>query len=305
MQATSIAQTAQVATLTAINFHDFLNSIGLSQIRYGRGLLRWVFDQPAKRFAREVSTFDQITGEQGLAASSMWLLRRFASELHVAGAANVPASGPVMIASNHPGAVDTIALFAGIPRHDLATLAAERPFLQALTHVHRHLVTVSEAVEDRAMSVRTITRVFRQGRAILTFPAGKIEPDPLVQTGAVESAIESLATWSDSIGVFARLVPGLQIVPTIVSGVLSSAAQQHWLTKLRRQRKDRELFGAMLQIVMPRFHNVKVRIAFGEPVCIDNLAANRNATSATQAVIARARALIESPPQSAAWQRLL
>jgi len=301
MQATPTIQTTQVATLTAINFHDFLNSIGLSRIRYGRTLLRWIFDQPAKRFAREVSTFDQITGEQGLAASSMWLLRRFASELHVSGAANVPATGPVMIASNHPGAVDTIALFASIPRPDLSTLAAERPFLQALTHVHRHLVTVSEAVEDRARSVRTITRVFRQGRAILTFPAGKIEPDPLLQAGAVES----LATWSDSISVFARLVPGLQIVPTMVSGVLSSAAQQHWLTKLRRQRKDRELFGAMLQIVLPRFHNVKVRIAFGEPVCVDDLAADRTATSVTQQVIDRARALIESPPPSTAWQRLM
>ena len=299
MQAAPIAPSAQVATLTAINFHDFLNSIGLSRIRYGRALLRWIFDHPAKRFAREVSTFDQITGAQGLAASSMWLLRRFASELHVSGAANVPASGPVMIASNHPGAVDTIALFASIPRKDLYTLAAERPFLQALTHVHRHLVTVSEAVEDRALSVRAITRVFRQGRAILTFPAGKIEPDPLVQP----NALESLATWSDSISVFARLVPGLQIVPTIVSGVLSTAAQNHWLTKFRRQRKDRELFGAMLQIVMARFHDVKVRVAFGEPVCIDGIGADRASATVTQQVINRARAMIESPPTT--WQRMM
>ncbi len=279
-----LAQAAQVEQLTALNFQDFLSAVGLKDLRYGRGLAAAVFNRPARIFARQVAEYDQRVGRDGLAQASGWLLHQFVGQLRVSGARHVPSDGPVMIASNHPGATDTLALFASIPRLDLATIAADRPFLRALPHVQAHLLNVSEAAEDRMVAVRAIARAFRDGRAILTFPAGKIEPDPLVLPGAQDS----LQGWSDSISTFARLVPELQIVPTIVSGVLSPHALKNPLTFLRRTRKDRELMTAMFQIILKRYHNVTVNVAFGEPVRLTDIG---DLGSITQTVIARACAL--------------
>ena len=280
------AQTqAQVEQLTALNFQDFLNAVGLKDIKRGRRLAEAVFSRPADRFARQVAEYDQRVGRDGLALASSWLLQQMTGELRVFGAQHVPTHGPVMIASNHPGATDTLALFASIPRPDLATLAADRPFLRVLTHVQAHLINVSEAIEDRMLAVRVIAREFRRGRAILTFPAGKIEPDPNVLPGAPDS----LQSWSASIGAFARLVPELQIVPTIVRGVLAPGALRNPLIYLRRTYKDRELMAAMLQIVLKRYHNVQVTVTFGQPVCAADLG---DVNAITQTVIARANALI-------------
>ncbi len=290
------AQQAQVAALTALNFQDFLNAVGGKDLRYGRRLAAALFEPAARSFARQVAECDRITGEQGLAAGSNWLFRQFGQRLRVAGAHHIPSTGPVMIASNHPGATDTLALFASIPRLDLATIASDRPFLRALPNIHAHLVNVSEAIEDRMLTVRTVAREFRCGRAILTFPAGKIEPDPRVLPGAVAS----LDQWSASIGVFARLVPGLCIVPAIVSGVLSPRALNSPLTRLRRQAKDRELMAAMLQIVMKRYHNIQVDVAFGEAVYMSTA---NDVESTTHTVIASARHLIEQPPTQ--WETLI
>ncbi len=285
-----LAPTTQVEQLTALNFQDFLNAVGLKNLKYGRGLAAAVFNRPARVFARQVAEYDQRVGRVGLTQASAWLLQQFAGQLQIIDAHHVPSHGPVMIAANHPGASDTLALFASIPRPDLATIAADRPFLRALPNLQAHLINISDAVEDRMIAVRTIAREFRQGRAILTFPAGKIEPDPRVLPGAGES----LDSWSDSIGVFARLVPDLQIVPTIVSGVLSPHALSNPLLYLRRTRKDRELMAAMFQIVLKRYHNVQVTVTFGEPVQAKRAS---EISTLTKTVIEQAKALLMSDPK--------
>src|SRR4030067_335375 len=60
----------------------------------------------------------------------------------------------------------------------------------------------------------------RNGGFVLTSPAGQIEPDPASMPGAVAS----LQDWSESIAIFARLVPQAQVVGAIVSGGIWPAA---------------------------------------------------------------------------------
>lgn len=292
---------AQVEALTEINLDDFFESLGLAHLRRGRGLLRWLFRPAAVRFAKIIAAFDNEVGERGLQAGSAWLLKRMTRRLDVAGREIVPADGPALILANHPGMADTLALFVSIPRSDLRILALDRPFLQALPNVSRQLILIPTS-GDRMPVVRAAAGQLRAGRAVLTFPAGEIEPDPAAL--GVPGAVESLQHWSQSIGLFARLVPQTRIVPATVSGVVSAGALRNPLTHLRRARKDRERMAAALQVMIPAYQGTTVRVAFGLPLIgAELMAGGADAAAITRAVAERARGLIESPP--AVWETLL
>ena len=198
-----------------------------------------------------------------------------------------------MILSNHPGLTDTIALFSGIPRTDLRVLASTRPFLEALTATSRYLIYIPETGQGRLDPLRASAAHLRAGGAILTFPAGKIEPDPASLPGAVET----LEEWIPSIGLFARLVPETQIVPVIVSGVLARETLVHPLTRLRRERLDRERLAAAIQlaasVLRPDLWRVTVRIRFAPPIPAAELAPLRDPEAITRAITARIRPFLE------------
>ncbi|MBI3242427.1 MAG: 1-acyl-sn-glycerol-3-phosphate acyltransferase [Chloroflexi bacterium] len=288
-------------TLTEINIDDMFDSVGLADRLRGNRLLRGAVWLPARGFARLITTFDKVVSEKSLVGGSEWLLKRVARRLEAAGRENVPPTGPALILSNHPGMADTISLFASLPRADLRVIANDRPFLQALPNVSRQMIYVPTAESaDKMPVIRAAVTHLRQGGAVLTFPAGEIEPDPAVAPGAVES----LQKWSESIALFARLAPQTRIIPAIVSGVVSAAAQHHPLTRLRRTPRGRERMAAMLQIMVPAYQSVVARVAFGPPLlAADLVAANPNASAITRAVTTEAQKLIESPPIS--WETLL
>jgi hypothetical protein len=97
---------------------------------------------------------------------------------------------------------------------------------------------------------------------VLTSPAGKIEPDPAAVSGAVETPDH----WSVSADLFARLTPGLAVVPVAVSGVISPSALRTPLVHLRRHRPDREWLAATLQVLVPALRNVDANVEFGHPI---------------------------------------
>ncbi len=278
-------RSGRVELLTKVCLDDLLSAFGLGELRYGRYLLELISRIPARRLAHQVATYDEIVGESGLAAGGVWALERMARRVEVEGLENVPREGPLLLAANHPGLFDTVALFAATPRADLRVVAAKRPFLNALPNTSRYLLTVSAQPPGRFGLVRTATRHLRGGGAVLTFPRGKIEPDPAVLPGAVEA----LEHWSASVDLFARLVPDLVVVPVIVSGVLSPTALRNPLTFLRRRKEDREWLAATFQMMTPALRNVTTRIAFGRPVHADDSAGG----SVSQAVLVEARRLIE------------
>ena len=251
----------RVEVLTRVCTDELLEAFGLGGLDRGRRPLELLSRVPARRLARQVATYDEIVGESGLAAGGAWALGRMARRVEVEGREGVPPEGPLLLVANHPGLADALALFATVPRRDLRVVAAERPFLEALPNTSRHLIPVSEASPGRSGTVRRATRHLREGGAILTFPGGEIEPDPAVLPGAVEA----LERWSGSLDLFARLVPGLTVVPAVVSGVLSTTALRNPLTFVRRQPRDRQWLAASIQMMTPALRNVATRIAFGRP----------------------------------------
>jgi hypothetical protein len=206
----------------------------------------------------------------------------------------------LLVLANHPGLCDTVALFAAIPRRDLRVIAEDRPFLRALPHTARHLDLLPDDLGARASLIRAVARYLREGGAALTFPAGQIEPDPLTLSGA----LESLASWSESIGTFVRLVPKVSIVVAMVGGVYDPAVLRHPLTCLRRRHEDRELLAAALQLAWRRYQHAVIDVVFAPPLFAGALLApDKDPVRITRAVVERARELLADWPVE--WQTVV
>ncbi len=256
---------ARERVLLDINTQDIVSAIGCRNLRVMRRWLELAVRRPALAFARQVLAFDDAVAAAGMRDAAADLLSVYANSFIVRGTERIPPAGPLLIVSNHPGMIDTAALFAAIPRTDLRILAADRPFLRALSAVSRSLIFIPDDARRRMSAMRAAIGHLRAGGALLTFPAGEIEPDPAVLPGAAAA----LDRWSSSTATFLRFAPRSIVVPVIVSGVLSPRAQRHPLTRLRRTRKDREWLGAMLQIVARTVWNrswpVHARVDFLAP----------------------------------------
>jgi putative hemolysin len=253
------SSSALLDLLTDINLDDLFDAAGLTCLRHTP--LQRLLWPSARRFALLAREFDNLVGEQGLAQGSSWLLHRMAAGAQVSGGDHVPATGPLVILANHPGMTDTVALLASLAsRADLRVIALDRPFLRALPNVARQLILVPDH-EVGHMGLRAGVKHLKQGGALLTFPAGEIEPDPA--TFGRRKAVESVLRWSDSFVLFARLAPGTRFVPAIVSNVISPAAQRHTLTFLRRTAHDKERLAAALQVALPRYQKLVARVTFG------------------------------------------
>ena len=233
--------------LMEINLADILSALGVPSSPLARAAARRLARVPALRFAREMAAFDDDVSRRGIAAASGALLAGFTRGVTTSGLSAIPSRGPVLLLSNHPGMTDTLLLLASIPRADLAVLAAERPFLHALPAASRTLIFLPDDRKRRLAAVRRAVDHLRGGGALLTFPAGEIEPDPEVLPGAVQA----LSRWSDSSLRFLRFVPDCIVVPLLVSGVLQPRAQHARLVRVvHRRREDRERFAAMLQVLV-------------------------------------------------------
>lgn len=282
----------QIETLTRINIQDMLDNLGLSKFGRGRGLVRRLFQWPAELFARQVAHFDERVGKVGLQIAAHELFKRYVNRLDIIGVEHIPASGAVVIAANHPGMTDTLACFASIPRSDLRVVSGDRPFIRALPNIAQRTLIVPANPLERFTVVRQISRYLKGGGAVLICPAGQIEPDPAVMPGA----IESLTTWSDSLGLFMRLAPECVVIPTVVSNVVHGPSLYNMLTRMRHEKKDRERMAATFQAFLHSTELIRrkmnVRIEFGRPLYASSLIPLGNATAITATVTEAVKSLI-------------
>lgn len=290
--------TDAVSSLTRINLDDLVASFGWQGAPMFASALRAVFHAPAGKFARQMLRFDAEVAVRGLSAAAQDLFHRYAQSLSVQGAENIPGEGPVLFLSNHPGMVDTLALFIAIARPDLKIIAVERPFLQSLENTSRQLIFISDDPARRMAAVRQAAAHLKAGGAALTFPAGKIEPDAAVYPGA----LEALQGWSESAGVFLRFAPQAKIIPTFVRGVLWDRAVKHPLTRVKKTRDERERLGAALQLlahVVFEKRPLRVSVQFGPPLSLEDTGTSDPA-AIHALVLERMRELVNAPGQGLA-----
>jgi hypothetical protein len=285
---------SQLDTLTQINLDDLVSSFGWEQQPLLASTLRRIFLKPAQKFAQQMVDFDNSVGKTSLAHASRQMIRqRYVHDVRVHEREHVPANGPALFLSNHPGMTDTISLFLAIGRSDLNIIALHRPFLASLTNTAKNLFFIEDEPAKRLNAIRQISTHLRAGHAGLTFPAGKIEPDPEVYTGA----LDSLHNWVDSAGAFVRLAKDTQIVPVLVSGVIWQKTARHWLTRLKRTRSEREKFAAALQLLAMVTRDARpttVHVRFAKPITLAEVGST-GAQAIHQVVLERMRGLIQNP----------
>lgn len=276
--------------LTNINLHDLVSSFGWQHNSFAAGLLRLLFQKPARTFARHVLEYDDIVGKLGLPEGGWNLTHRYVRSLRILNADRIPASAFLALA-NHPGMTDTVALFAALNRKDLKIIALDRPFLNALPHTSRHLFYVYDDPAKRMSLVRQVSSHLRNGGAILTFPAGQIEPDPDIYSDAGES----LNQWTDSVGVFIRMAPETPVLPVLVRSVVAEKYARHPLLRIKKTRGEKEKLAAALQLlgmVMFGEKPVDVTVQIGRPVYAKDLGSTETAV-VHQAVLNEMKLMIK------------
>ena len=288
--------TSNLEILKKINMDDLVASFGWQDYPIPAWILRKVFSRAAYEFATQMSAYDHAVGEVGLSEASRRIIQtKYVRDIRVYGVEQIPAEGPALFLSNHPGVADTISLFAAINRADLKIIAAHRPFLVALENITRHLFFIDDDPAKRMNAVRQVSSHLKNGGAALTFPAGEIEPDPDVYEGA----LDSLNRWTDSAGVFLRFARDTKIVPVLVSGVVWEKTAHHWLPRLKRNRMDREKLAAALQLLAMVTRNARpttVHVRFAKPVTLEEVGST-DTQAIHQTVLERMRGLLKSPPR--------
>ena len=129
------------------------------------------------------------TGPVLLRGLARALVRLFYHRVDVVGAERVPESGPLVIVANHRNAlVDPLILIATLPRilRPVAKAPLFRhpllaPFLQlaGALPVHRRRDPGSDPAQNAAM-FQAVAAALREGGAILIFPEGVSQPEPVL-----------------------------------------------------------------------------------------------------------------------------
>jgi hypothetical protein len=285
----------QLDDLTQINLNDLVSSFGWEKYPLLASMLRHLFIRPARTFAQHMVDFDSATGQVGLGEASKQTLRaHYVKDVRVHGIENIPANGPTLFLSNHPGMVDTLALFSSINRPDLRIIAVHRPFLMSLVNVSKQLSYISDDSAERIRTTRQISSHLRSGGSALTFPAGEIEPDPTVY----DDAEDSLNNWTDSAGVFIRFARDLKIVPVLVSGVIWDKAVRHFITRLKRTRFERDKLATAIQSFPMMSYNGRpttVHVQFAKSITLDEVGST-DTRAIHEVIIHRMRGLIQNKP---------
>lgn len=261
--------TPDLHSLSEMLIYELARAIGLPRSRLARAVVRGAFGRAARGFAALALELDGVVAGGGLSAGARWVLPRFARSCEARGAEAIPPHGPLVIAANHPGSFDSVAISAHVGRPDYKIIIGNIPFFQRLPNL-RQRALFAPAVENVAGRMRLVREAIRHlqcGGALLIFARGTIEADPsfMPAPGA------EFGQWSRSLEVFVRHVPEARVLVTIVGGVIAERAFRHPLTRFRSRRADRQRLAFMYQMIRQiaggaETFGLRPRVTFGELV---------------------------------------
>ena len=289
------AQHATVSELRRAISEEILVAAGVPRKGLLQSLLQPLLWLPAHRFAALAAEFDRRVALYGLVEAMRWILPRFVDDTRVYGLEHVPARGPLVIASNHPGSYDVLAIGAHLGRTDLMIPASDVPVLRHLHATAPHLIYtyLGDDSHARISAARQSVRHLRSGGALLVYAAGKVEPDPAVLPGATEVVQE----WSDSPAWLLRQVPEAMLVVTIVSNVLAPSSLRSPLTCLRKEPRRKQFLAETAQIgqqvLFGRRFGLVPEVRFGAPLAAAELVSDGDPPTARARIIEQATQLLE------------
>jgi hypothetical protein len=248
---------------------ELMKALALKQTRFANGLVQMMFGKAARRVAELGIGLNREVAKGGLPGGASWLLPNFVKGHSARGVENIPAQGPLVIASNHPAAVDSLVISAHVMRPDYKVIIGDIPFFENLPHVREHAIFAPEDNDmyGRMRAVRESLRHLKSGGALLIFARGGIEADP----DFMPNPDGEFNQWSRSLEIFLEHVPQTRVLVTIVSGVISRAMMRHPITRLRRERPDRQRLAFLMQFAQQILSGrekfgLTPRITFGEVI---------------------------------------
>jgi len=255
--------------------HDILQEIykaaKFPKFEWLRKAAKPLFLKATRRFSELIAEIDRLVDEKGFVTAAHVALCRLSDEPDSFGSQNIPAEGPVVVASNHPGTFDGFAVLSQFPREDFKVVVSGIPFFRNLPNAGKRLIFTGTDPYVQMDVIRKSVRHLEGGGALLIFPAGRIEPDPSILQGAGES----LRRWSRSIEVFLRKVPTSKLVLAITSGVLSSEFINHPLTKFfkndHERRRIMEFMQMIKQMIRGKTVELKPRVSFAPPLSLEQI----------------------------------
>jgi hypothetical protein len=274
MAHTSPAAYANADDLTRFIVDEIFIALKQPPHGWARRLFGPLANLPARRFAMLMAEVDRRVALDGLVAAARWLLTQIVAGHDARGTANIPRDEPVLVAANHPGAYDIIALIASIGRDDLRVIASDVPFTRSLIATSPHLIYVNPDnpnAPDRMVAIRAGIRHLQSGGALLIYPTGIVDPDPDIAPGLEES----LQTWSGSLEIFLRRAPQTQSVPAVVSSVLSKHYLNNLLVKIPKTAWEKRKLAEMIQISRQMLAGKPIdltpRLTFGKARTVEEL----------------------------------
>ena len=233
---------------------EIFRAAKVPNIGWVRNLISPLVRNPVNHFSKLIVEFDTSIRDYGYVYASTQILKKLAGEVAADGQELIPASGPLIIASNHPGTYDGLAIISKLPRNDFRLIVSGIPFFQNLPNARKNLIFATHDTADRMDVLRKSIRHLQEGGALLIFPSGRLDPDPSI----FPDAGEGLKRWSRSIEVFLKKVPESQLVLAIASGVLSEKYIHHPIAKLFKNDHEQRRFMEFLQVIR--------QMALGKPV---------------------------------------
>jgi putative hemolysin len=198
-------------------------------------------------------------------------------------AANVPVTGPVIVAPNHPhGALDGLILASLLTRIRPDVRLVANGWLAGIPEVRRALLAVDpfggrSSIGQNASAMRQTMQWLKDGGAVLMFPAGEVSHRCRADGEITDPP------WSSSVARVAARA-GAAVVPAFIAGGNSALfhAAGHVHPRLRTALLGRELLGQ-------RGRHIAVRV--GKAIAPARLASFADARAATEYVRLRVYAL--------------
>ena len=279
----------EVSTLANDLVDELNKSFGFRKDGFMRPFLKLLVWKPMVRFSELATKFDSRVVKEGFQRASAWLISHFVDQVNTMGTENLPSEGPLIIASNHPGAYDSLVIAANLPRDDLKIISSNIPFLKKLPVTRNHMFFSAPDAHIRMGVVRKAIRHLKEGGALLVFAHGSLDPDPAFMPGAEEE----LTHWTSSLGFFLRKVPQAKLAITLVSGVLAYKYVNHPATLFRKGQVNKqrlsEYFQVMNQLLVPGKLMVSPNLSFAPTLTLDDLGDYNDLKEISREIIKRAQ----------------
>ncbi|MBU4224955.1 MAG: hypothetical protein KKC71_03955 [Chloroflexi bacterium] len=283
---------ADIKALSDSLIYEILNALGLPKTESLHRTLLPLFHKATDKLAIIGVTFDRLVAEAGFPKAAEWALSNWCRGVKARGSQHVPADGPLLVVSNHPGTYDSLVITSQLKRDDIRIISSDIPFLKKLPHAHQYFFFISLDTQERMLGARAAIRHLQGGGAVLIYGSGHIDPDPAVST----EAVRHIDLWSQSIDLFLRFVPETRLLLTIVSHAVAAKWARSPITWLRRKSLDKLRLAGFCQVLQQLFFPgslyLSPRLGFSPPVSVEELHRESGSEQVLPAIIMRAKALL-------------